>query len=283
MKIAILGTGLMGSALAKAMLKTGKEIIVYNRTTIKMNPLVDLGAICASSASEAIKMSDASIILLADGKAFNDMILNEEVLLSLKGKKLLNASTTSIDEIIKFNNVINKYGGNLAEISIMVGSEQLSSQQASFLLGCDDCEEKFWTEILKDVGSVLRVGNISDATKVETPIVFASVFSSVMMAYAGVALLKLNIINENGIDMVKNMIPGSEYLLPNLLKRNYNECIASTDSLIGVVDVAINTSRKLGIPSKIFENIKELYVKTSEMGYGKKDASSLVETLLNFR
>lgn len=68
-----------------------------------------------------------------------------------------------------------------------------------------------------------------------------------------------------------------------LLKRNYNECIASTDSLIGVVDVAINTSRKLGIPSKIFENIKELYVKTSEMGYGKKDASSLVETLLNFR
>lgn len=193
--------------------------------------------------------------MLADGKAFNDMILNEEVLLSLKGKKLLNASTTSIDEIIKFNNVINKYGGNLAEISIMVGSEQLSSQQSSFLLGCDDCEEKFWTEILKDVGSVLRVGNISDATKVETPIVFASVFSSVMMAYAGVALLK----------------------------RNYNECIASTDSLIGVVDVAINTSRKLGIPSKIFENIKELYVKTSEMGYGKKDASSLVETLLNFR
>lgn len=56
MKIAILGTGLMGSALAKAMLKTGKEIIVYNRTTIKMNSLVDLGAICASSASEAIKM-----------------------------------------------------------------------------------------------------------------------------------------------------------------------------------------------------------------------------------
>lgn len=78
--------------------------------------------------------------MLADGKAFNDMILNEEVLLSLKGKKLLNASTTSIDEIIKFNNVINKYGGNLAEISIMVGSEQLSSQQSSFLLGCDDCE-----------------------------------------------------------------------------------------------------------------------------------------------
>lgn len=73
----------------------------------------------------------------------------------------------------------------------------------------------FWTEILKDVGSVLCVGNISDATKVETPIVFVSVFSSVMMAYAGVALLKLNIINENGIDIVYFIIKNLLYIKGN--------------------------------------------------------------------
>jgi 3-hydroxyisobutyrate dehydrogenase-like beta-hydroxyacid dehydrogenase len=56
--------------------------------------------------------------------------------------------------------------------------------------------------------------------------------------------------------------------------------MASTDSLIGVVDAAISTAEKLGMPTKIFEDMKELYVNAVERGYGAKDASSIVEILL---
>jgi 3-hydroxyisobutyrate dehydrogenase-like beta-hydroxyacid dehydrogenase len=75
-------------------------------------------------------------------------------------------------------------------------------------------------------------------------------------------------------------IPGAEYLLPNILQRNYDQCMASTDSLVGVADAAITTAQKLNIPTKILEDMKELFVRATQRGYGGKDASSVVEVLL---
>jgi 3-hydroxyisobutyrate dehydrogenase-like beta-hydroxyacid dehydrogenase len=57
--------------------------------------------------------------------------------------------------------------------------------------------------------------------------------------------------------------------------------MASTESLIGVADAAINTAKELDMSAKLFEDMKELYVKALEKGYGSKDASSITEVLLD--
>ena len=50
MKVAVLGLGLMGSAVAEGMINCGHEVIVYNRTASKVHPLVALGATAAFTA-----------------------------------------------------------------------------------------------------------------------------------------------------------------------------------------------------------------------------------------
>jgi 3-hydroxyisobutyrate dehydrogenase-like beta-hydroxyacid dehydrogenase len=280
MKVAVLGLGLMGSAVAEGMINCGHEVIVYNRTMAKTAPLVEKGATAVASAAEAIAAADASILVLTDGKAVNNL-LTEDVLEASRGKKILNASTTGIDEIESFAQKVAEHGGSLSEISIMVGPDQVRGQEAYFLLGCPEEEEVFWNEVLGKDGGVQRVGDVAAATKAETPIVFASVFSSVMMAYAGAALIKLNVPAEVAMATMGGMIPGAEYLMPNILQRNYDECTASTDSLIGVADAAKSTAEQLGMPTRIFDEMKQLYVKAVDAGYGAKDASSIVEILLN--
>jgi 3-hydroxyisobutyrate dehydrogenase-like beta-hydroxyacid dehydrogenase len=280
MKVAVLGLGLMGSAVAEGMINCGHEVIVYNRTMAKTAPLVEKGATAVASAAEAIAAADASILVLTDGKAVNNL-LTEDVLEASRGKKILNASTTGIDEIESFAQKVAEHGGSLSEISIMVGPDQVRGQEAYFLLGCPEEEEVFWNEVLGKDGGVQRVGDVAAATKAETPIVFASVFSSVMMAYAGAALIKLNVPAEVAMATMGGMIPGAEYLMPNILQRNYDECMASTDSLIGVADAAKSTAEQLGMPTQIFDEMKQLYVKAVDAGYGAKDASSIVEILLN--
>jgi 3-hydroxyisobutyrate dehydrogenase-like beta-hydroxyacid dehydrogenase len=42
MKVAVLGLGLMGSAVAEGMLNVGHEVVVYNRTMAKTKGLVDI-------------------------------------------------------------------------------------------------------------------------------------------------------------------------------------------------------------------------------------------------
>ena len=278
MKIAVLGLGLMGSAVAEGMINCGHEVIVYNRTASKTEPLVRKGATATPTATEAIKIADASIIVLTDGKAVSNL-LTEEVLEATKGKKILNASTTGIDEILSFADKIKAHGGSLSEMSIMVGPDEVRGQQAYFLLGCPKEEEGFWNEVLAKDGVVQRVGDVSASTKAEAPLVMASVFSSVMMSYAGAAIVKLGIPADVAMQTVGQMVPGAEYMLQNVMQRNYDACMASTDSLIGVADAAISTAEQCSMPTKILEDMKELFVKASEKGYGTKDATSIAEIL----
>ena len=47
-----LGTGRMGAELARRLLKAGCDVAVYNRTAVKAEPLIALGATAAASAAE---------------------------------------------------------------------------------------------------------------------------------------------------------------------------------------------------------------------------------------
>ena len=49
MKIAFLGLGRMGSGMAQHLLRAGHELVVYNRTPERMQPLVAQGAKPAAS------------------------------------------------------------------------------------------------------------------------------------------------------------------------------------------------------------------------------------------
>ena len=54
----------------------------------------------------------------------------------LKGKKILNASTTNPEEIVKIAREVEEAGGSLTEMSIMIGAEELLERKGQFLLGC---------------------------------------------------------------------------------------------------------------------------------------------------
>jgi 3-hydroxyisobutyrate dehydrogenase-like beta-hydroxyacid dehydrogenase len=53
MKIAFIGLGNMGTGIAQCILKSGHDLIVWNRTATKTGPLVALGARAATTAREA--------------------------------------------------------------------------------------------------------------------------------------------------------------------------------------------------------------------------------------
>ena len=55
MKIAFIGTGLMGYPMAKNLINKKLNLTVFSRTLEKAKPLEKLGAIIANSLGEAVK------------------------------------------------------------------------------------------------------------------------------------------------------------------------------------------------------------------------------------
>ena len=83
--VGFIGLGGMGSGMARNILKAGFQLTVYNRTTAKMQPLVDAGAAPASSPKEAAASTDVVLTSLMDDQSVQDVVTGEQgVLAGLK-------------------------------------------------------------------------------------------------------------------------------------------------------------------------------------------------------
>jgi 3-hydroxyisobutyrate dehydrogenase len=67
--VAVLGTGIMGSAVARRLLAEGFAVRVWNRTRERAASLADEGAAPADSPADAVDQADFVITMLSDGGA----------------------------------------------------------------------------------------------------------------------------------------------------------------------------------------------------------------------
>jgi 3-hydroxyisobutyrate dehydrogenase-like beta-hydroxyacid dehydrogenase len=81
MKVAFIGLGRMGEAMAERLIDAGHELIVYNRTAAKTAPLVARGARAATSLAEAAGAAPVILSMVADDTALRTITLAEDGLL----------------------------------------------------------------------------------------------------------------------------------------------------------------------------------------------------------
>ncbi|MCX5386675.1 NAD(P)-dependent oxidoreductase [Streptomyces sp. NBC_00083] len=67
--VAVLGTGIMGSGMARSLLRAGLSVRVWNRTPDRAGPLADDGATVLADPAEAVRGADVVLTALNDGPA----------------------------------------------------------------------------------------------------------------------------------------------------------------------------------------------------------------------
>ncbi|KRE81464.1 NAD(P)-dependent oxidoreductase [Arthrobacter sp. Soil764] len=74
LKVAVLGTGIMGAAMARNILRAGHEVAVWNRDPAKTEPLVGEGARRAATPAEAVEAADVVLTMLYDAASVEQVI-----------------------------------------------------------------------------------------------------------------------------------------------------------------------------------------------------------------
>src|SRR5215218_608791 len=69
MRVAILGTGIMGAPMARNLAAAGLEVSAWNRSRERAEPLASDGVTIADTAGEAVAGADVVVTMLADGAA----------------------------------------------------------------------------------------------------------------------------------------------------------------------------------------------------------------------
>ena len=95
-KVACVGLGKMGSVLAKKLLERGFNLVVYNRTKEKMQPLLAMGARGAASPKEAAAEADVVLTSLFDDKSVLEVANGEDGLLAGLKQDAIHIGTSTI-------------------------------------------------------------------------------------------------------------------------------------------------------------------------------------------
>lgn len=91
MKYTVLGTGLMGAAVAVALVDGGHNVNVWNRTASKAERLSTRGVKVSHDVASAVRDSDAVVLLLLDQDAALDAV--GDALPELHGRAVINLMT----------------------------------------------------------------------------------------------------------------------------------------------------------------------------------------------
>ena len=74
MRVAVLGTGIMGTGMTHSLLRSGLDVTVWNRHPGRAAPLAADGARVAAAAAEAVADVDAVITMLWDGNSVAEVM-----------------------------------------------------------------------------------------------------------------------------------------------------------------------------------------------------------------
>lgn len=96
--VAVLGTGIMGAAMGRNILRAGHAVRAWNRDGAKAEPLADDGATVTGSPQEAVTGADVVLTMLFDADAVTD-VMRAAVPGLTAGTPWLQSSTVGIDDV----------------------------------------------------------------------------------------------------------------------------------------------------------------------------------------
>ncbi len=104
--VAVIGTGRMGSAMARALARAGITLVLHNRTRDRATTLAsELGARVAETPGQAAALADICLTMLADDAAVGSVYRGPDGLIAAAkpGSLLVDLSTVTPDTIRSFD------------------------------------------------------------------------------------------------------------------------------------------------------------------------------------
>jgi len=161
MKIAFIGTGLMGYPMAKNLINKKLNLKVFSRTLEKAKPLEKIGAIIANSLGEAVKDADIVITMLTDDEAVEKVLSDQEFLNNLKNSStVIDMSSIKPKIAIQYGNFLKDKNIHFLDAPVSGGTIGAEEGSLAIMVGGDQNVFNGAFDILKIMGNPTLVGPI---------------------------------------------------------------------------------------------------------------------------
>ena len=282
-KIAVIGLGAMGAALARSLLAAGAKVRVWNRSPEKSVAMQKEGAVACPTASEAIDGCFAVVVCLSNYAAWREIAKDETLREKLKGLLLIQLTGGTMTEVQEHAMLIAVSGAELIEGAILCFPEQIGTQGASIIIaGQKDVIEK-GDPILRAMSP-----DITDLGENYTaPVVLGRAVISGMLGFLVGTINGAAICEAGGVPLSAfsaQVATNADLMQSEPLR--LVQAIASGDTTETQASLAtwaeghvalLDVARKLEIETSFHNGIKAMFDKSLEHGLGDHDLSAMVQ------
>jgi 3-hydroxyisobutyrate dehydrogenase len=130
MRVAILGTGTMGAPMARNIAKAGHELVAYNRTRERAEPLARDGIEVANDAAGAVRGADVVVTIVSDGDAVASLV--EPALDAMGDAVWAQMSTVGVDGLERLTAMAD--GAGVAFVDAPVSGTKQPAEQGTLVV-----------------------------------------------------------------------------------------------------------------------------------------------------
>ena len=284
MKIAFIGTGLMGYPMASNLLKKKFNLKVFSRTLDKAKPLEKLGAYISNSLGEAVKDTDIIITMLTDDEAVEKVLGDKEFLNNLKpSSTVIDMSSIKPKIAIQFGKILEKKGINFLDAPVSGGTIGAEDGSLAIMVGGEQKIFDYAFDTLKIMGNPTLVGPIGSGqvSKLANQIIVGVTIGAVAEA--------ITLCEKAGVDANKFIKALSGGFADGKILQNHGKRMIDKDfspkgkvsthlkDMKNILECAGDFDTKLPISSLI----KEMFNSLVERGNDNDDHSALYKEIEN--
>jgi len=162
MDVGIIGTGLLGSAIAKRIASSGHKVHAYNRTRQKAESLEKLGIDIEDSPKELARKCEMVIIIVKDSKAIEEIAFGKNGIIHGKHDGLVIADMSTISPIAsrKISKKFTENGIAMIDTPVMGGPSLAEKGQMIVMVGGKDETYQKCKPVLDIIGEkTFRLGD----------------------------------------------------------------------------------------------------------------------------
>lgn len=273
----------MGQPMALKLLAANYELIAYNRTESKLQPIAEAGGAIANSATEVIQQADCIILMLTDAPAIEAWILSESDSSNLSQKTIIQMGTIAPSESKAISDRVIAAEGEYLEAPVLGSIPQVKAGELLVMVGSTEAQFAKYSELLKHYSpEPMYIGEVGTAAAMK--LALNQLIPSLISSFS----LSLSLIQRLGVDEEKFMsvlrqsaiyAPTFDKKLPRMRDRDFRNPNFPTKHLLKDTDLIIKQAAELGLNTSHIEGVKQVIQTALEMGLDDLDYSSIYSAI----
>lgn len=283
--VAVIGLGQMGTTLARLLLGKGHDVHVWNRTPLKAQPLVKLGATPAASAAAAMRASRIVVMCVHDYAAVDEILQGDGAQAALDGRLLLQLTTGSPQDARNAQDRSAALGAAYLDGAIQVAPEQMGQPDTTILVSGARAAFERGREVLAVFGgNIVYLGDKPGAAATMDMATLSYVYGAVLGFVHGARVTEAEGLSLKAYgDIVAAMSPSYGQFL-----RHQAAVIDSGDFTVSQSPLSISfeatqrlerIARESGLDAQVPALAARLFRQAQDAGHGREELAALIKVL----